>query len=326
MGDFDCTRPDDGTALLTCCQELGTDTPCVQIGGQYKLAYFPHRVFINVNSCRMFLRKKEYWYFTNPDFPLGWRDRTTTATYRVGSTAQLVDTTWTSDIAAGLPLPTTRPWNFYDFTRNDVGYSYKFNYGSTVHTITVTFENEISFDELQARHVALENYVVGNFGTLGGLAYTYGLNYQILRYTMGTSSVLCGTTQLVPPIAGYARSIYRVGGAIDLTEKSDTDWNIAEVSQYSWFAKGRLTRNYRVTEYAIAAQGGRTPELCGAQWLLAPFSSTAAFGSTQSRFDCTQTRSVLFGDGFDQNGNPREVLFGPTSRTPHITTVACRTA
>lgn len=313
---------------MACCeQQPGNDIACTQITVSGRVCYFPLNVFINANSCRMFLRKKEYWYFTNPDFPLGWRDRTTLRTYQVGSQVLSENVSFTSDIAAGLPLPETKPWNFYDFTRSATGYSYKFNYGNTIHSITVTFEQEVSMDELLSRHVTLENYVVANYATLFGLAWTYGLNYQITRYLTNVNiGVTCGTSALAPPISGYTRSIGPTVTNADLTEYSEPGWHAAVVSQYSWFAKARMTRNYRVTEYSVTSRDRPAPAFCGSVWQLSPFNGAGSFGQSASTFACTQTRSTFFSDGLDQNGNPRELLFGPTSRTPHITTVACRTA
>lgn len=225
------------------------------------------------------------------------------------------------------PIQTQGPWcepnvTTFDQYENDTGWGYKVGClpsdiaQGIFWTYDYTYESPVTTDYLFNRQTALESWAVANWSSTKNIA-DYGSGW-VPFWRSGENGAFCTTTQMNrigQGLAGYSESIYRNTAGLNAR------WTKTFLRRISWFSKVKLSQNYRVEKRRIyTATPVSTP--CNDVAKNSYFGGISRFGDSYSTLQCETLGTTNFSDGFD-NGQAREVIFGPEDRSEHWRVINC---
>jgi hypothetical protein len=338
VGDFDCTRPADGTPLLTCCQ--GAPGNLVACGNLVtKEVLYTATFWLNVNTCQLFKTMVETVRQYNNVTEVVEADRITTYDYKlVPSNGTQLDesATYTAPIALN---------DFNFMCGNTVGRVTAFNCNQTGETFTVrcfdsagnvlpsvrweyeiAYSNPITWQELLGPWNELLNFTSGNFETLTGSRISFDRFGNISQGTTfalpprcqsgdvrdvddGAIGGMMRKASITPPVTYW----YSQAGPWQdpATSQSKCGFRRVDFIWRAWFSRVDLSQFYQVE--TVNLQSIPTPTVCP------QFSPLL-----NDNLNCQSVQVLEFSDGLDDIGGARRPIFGPTSYDAHITITRCR--
>lgn len=338
MGDFDCTKPADGTPLLTCCQFSPTT----------EVACTPYRVisvstgfsaFLNKQTCQMFAKRVETITESNPNFdPPGDRNHIITNTQRPWQALQ-TEYTYTTPIPARLPA-VCLDRSVDSGTITDTTYDYSYDCFGTTYTVRYEYSEPIPNDLIKQKHEEIESYLVASFDYLNSRnilhltwAWDAGGNQAVIWPALGERNrinhIICGSLSgseqddaAYGMFAGFYKSAgsgqFGPAGRFMKLQSDDPFVSSYGISWISWFTKGRMSREYLVKRNSIGP--ANTTVECQS---LGPFMIIDSTSIWYKEANCVLQQSQRFSDGYNENNQPRTILFGPLDRLPHIIKISC---
>ena len=364
MGQFDCTKPADGTPLFNCCQSLQGVVPCGGVSNV--IVGYGSQFYLNTNTCRVYRTKRE-----QVD---AWGGGTVT-TEPTEIQRNLIDTTswkikpsdgswFTNQITYTAPVAlnalalhcgnttgfverfscTDTTESFTLRCRNSEGVTFR----GAKWEYTVDYSDEVTAQDLLGPWNELLVYAIADnqlrsaaFDLFGSPSET-GWGGNPIRPACpniqpafdnpdaGYAAPIGGMVKLFsfgPPIGYfYTNSDSPENGTPPDIATSKCGWVSFYFQWYAWFSTAMLSEFYEVETLRLGTS--EVPQFCQRlipDWGIGALPSPVS-PAEQSRigFTCESLRTLQFADGLNDNGGQRRTLFGPISYDPHITVTRCK--
>lgn len=307
-----------------CCQSGGVITNCFSVRRMY--AWYEQAMYINTSTCGMFRKQTEVLNETAPDY---FATQTTVSEYLSPYPfPATVTITYADPNFAPRFLCNESSRTYYDRYSNASGYGYKYTCSGrdSVWTYDVTYSNPFTIAELEAKQRNLEAYTVANWDLLVSqfaLQVKLDANYQPLRSgTSITAAHYCTSNTQDTLNAGNGRGWAGTSTSLYPLSPSTNEWRPTFIRFVSWFSKVRLTRNYRLKRFNVATS--TSPGYCSSITPMRFFGGDGDYGTAPSAvFVCSNTTLQNYSDGYDQNNQPRSIIFGPLDTQNHMVLVEC---
>jgi hypothetical protein len=335
VGAFDCTKPADGTPLLTCCQ--GPPGNLIQCGNiiTKQVVYTPS-FWLNVNTCQLFRTMTVTVGQYNSSNVLEF-DRIEVHDYRLNQNGE-VDYSVTSTTPAGL-----NDFNFMCGNLNERVISFSCNQAGETFTVRcldsngnpltstkwvydIAFTNPITWQDLLGPWNQLLNYTSSNFEAIADGSIAFDRNGNISTGSTFSLPPTCQTGDIRDLNNGAIGGMLRkasIGAPIGYWSSASGPWKDPATSQSkcgfrrvdfnwkAWFSRVDLSQYYQVER--INLRSIPPPTVCPS---LSPL--------LNDNLDCESVQVLEFADGLNDNGGQRRPIFGPINYDPHITITRCR--